>query len=259
MDNKSITVILNGYKRGNCLTEQYNALQQSTIKPKEILLWYNSPENGEINYDIMEKVPTAFSNLNMGVWARFAYALNAKSEYVCIFDDDMVPGKKWLENCLTTMNTHPGLLGAVGLLYLLPNPPEHSSYYEKYIRFGWIPNGQLDVPVQVDFVGHVWFLKREWLSYFWRELPDPKYNICGEDINFSYMLQKYAGIKTYVPPHPIKDKEMWGNIIESKYATDNNSMWETNQQSITGSPFKQIMNEYFVEQRKKGWKLINEK
>jgi hypothetical protein len=44
-----------------------------------------------------------------------------------------------------------------------------------------------------------------------RELPDPKYNTCGEDMHFSYMLQKYAGIPTIVPPHPKSDKSLWGS------------------------------------------------
>lgn len=254
-----ISVILNGYKRGSCLNEQHAALQASTIKPNEVLLWYNHPEVGEVNYDIIEKIPTALSNINMGVWARFAYALNSKSKYVCIFDDDMVPGKRWFENCIQTMNTHRGLCGAVGLLYLLPNPPQQSSYYERYVRFGWVDGGQSNVPIQVDLVGHVWFFEREWLSYFWRELPDPRYNTCGEDMHFSYMLQKYGGIKTYVPPHPANDTELWGNVIGDRYAADSNSMWETNKPSIRGTPFKQIMNESFVEQRNNGWKLINEK
>jgi hypothetical protein len=97
------------------------------------------------------------------------------------------------------------------------------------------------------------------LSYYWRELPDPKYFTCGEDMHFSYMLQKYAGIKTYVPPHPINDPSMWVNTVDAKYAADNNSMWETNQASPQGVPFKYLMNEAFVVQRRKGWKLINEK
>ena len=185
---KNISVILNGYKRKESLSFQYDALQNSTIKPAEILLWYNSPiDNSFINYDIMEKVPTAFSNLNLGVWARFAYSLNAKYDYVCVFDDDMIPGKKWLENCIHTIEKVNGLIGAVGLLYIKPDRPDISSYYEPYIRFGWIPNGHNDNPVKVDFVGHIWFFKREWLSYFWRELPDPKYFTCGEDMHFSYM------------------------------------------------------------------------
>ena len=38
----NITVILNGYKRGNQLTEQLEALNNGTVKPNEILLWYRS-------------------------------------------------------------------------------------------------------------------------------------------------------------------------------------------------------------------------
>ena len=254
-----ITVILNGYKRGNQLNEQYEALMNQTIKPDEILVWYNNPGNDDLNYDIGTKVPVAYCNYNFGVWARFAYAFIAKNPYVCIFDDDTIPGSRWLENCVNTMKTHEGLLGTIGLLYLNPLPPEHSSYYEHYIRFGWATNGQSDVPVQVDLVGHSWFFKKEWLSYMWREIPDPKYNTCGEDMHFSYMLQKYANIPTYVPPHPRDDKSLWGSLKGAEYGGDQNSLWETNQQGIDGTPFKQLMSEYFHNQRLKGWKLVNEK
>jgi GT2 family glycosyltransferase len=176
--------------------------KNQTIKPDEILLWYNNPGDSDPNYEIGTKIPTAYCTANFGVWARFAFALNAKSEYICIFDDDTIPGKKWLENCLNTMKTHEGLLGTVGLYYPQPLPAQHPqcSYYEYYERYGWVSGN--DEIKQVDLVGHSWFFKKEWLSDYWRELPDPKYNICGEDMHFSYMLQKYRGIPTYVPAHP---------------------------------------------------------
>jgi GT2 family glycosyltransferase len=252
-----ITVILNGYKRGNRLGEQLEALQNQTLPPNEILLWYNSPDDHtEINYDIGTKIPAAYCNYNFGVWARFYYAFNSKNPYVCVFDDDTIPGERWLENCMETMKTHEGLLGTVGLLYLNPLPPEHSSYYERYLRFGWPGNN--DNPIEVDLVGHSWFFKKEWLSYMVRELPDPKYNTCGEDMHFSYMLQKYGGIKTYVPPHPKGDKSLWGSLKGGEYGGDSASLWETNQRGIDGTPFKELMNQYFKEQRLKGWKLVNE-
>lgn len=258
----NISVILNGYKRKNALTEQLSALNNQSTKPSEILLWYNYPGSDDlVNYDVINKIPTAFSNVNLGVWARFAFALNCKSEYICIFDDDTIPGRRWLENCLETMTTHNGLLGTVGLLYQSPiRPIDACSYYDPYIRYGWVNNGiQNETAVEVDLVGHSWFFKKEWLSYYWRELPDSKYNTCGEDQHFSYMLQKYAGIKTYVPPHPKNNVELWGSIKGAEYGGDVNSMWETNQLSNTGVPFKEHMNNFFIEQRQKGWKLVNEK
>lgn len=254
-----ITVILNGYRREH-LNEQLEAIQNQTVKPDEILLWYNYPgDDCNMNYDIGTKIPAAYCNYNFGVWARFAFALNARNKYVCVFDDDTIPGKKWLENCMNTMETNEGLLGTVGLLYLNPSPPDRSSYYEPYLRFGWPANGNNEKTVEVDLVGHSWFFKKEWLSYFWMEQPDPKYNICGEDMHFSYMLQKYAGIKTFVPPHPINDIELWGSLKGPTYGGEPPSLWESNPLTKDGTPFKYAMNEYFRLQRMKGWRLVNEK
>jgi len=250
MRNK-ITAILNGYKRPENLQEQLDALTNQTVSPENILLWYNYPgDNFEINYDIASKIPTALNNHNYGVWARFAFALNADTEYICIFDDDTVPGSKWFENCLNTMKTHEGLLGTSGHLYSTPQPPEHASFFEHYLRFGWTHNNLK--PIEVDLVGHAWFFKREWLSTFWRELPNPIYKTCGEDMHFSYVLQKYLGLKTYVPPHPPNNREMWGSLKGSEYG-GKNSLWGS------GDRQKQLTNQYFKEQRLKGWKLVNEK
>jgi len=255
-----ITVILNGYKRPENLNEQLEAIKNQTVKADEILFWYNNPgDNDLINYDIGTEIAGAYCNYNFGVWARFAFAFMAKGDYVCIFDDDTIPGKKWLENCMNTMKTHEGLLGTVGLVYPKPLPPEQSSYYEPYVRVGWPDGGNIEETMEVDLVGHSWFFKKEWLSYMWREQPDPKYNTCGEDMHFSYMLQKYAGIKTFVPPHPIADVELWGSTKGPTYGGDSASLWESNQPSIEGVPFKQLMNQYFHEQRLKGWKLVYEK
>jgi hypothetical protein len=254
-----ITVILNGYKRPDNLNEQLEALNNQTVKPDEIMLWYNHPDDDKLNYDIGTQIPVAYCNYNFGVWSRFYFAMNASNPYVCVFDDDTIPGSRWLENCLGTMKTHEGLLGTVGLLYLNPLPPEKSSYYEHYIRFGWVPNGlQNENTTQVDLVGHSWFFKREWLSYMVRELPHPRYNTCGEDMHFSYMLQKYANIPTYVPPHPKDNQEMWGSV-KGLYGDDQTSMWNSNKLGNDGTPFKELMDQYFHEQRKKGWKLVNER
>lgn len=84
-----ITAILNGYKRPQFLQEQVDAINNQTIKPVEIMLWQNNTEG--FDSELTSKLTTASSNKNLGVWARFAFALNAKTEYICIFDDDTIP------------------------------------------------------------------------------------------------------------------------------------------------------------------------
>ena len=215
MINKSkVTVILNVYKRLRNLPKQIEAVNSQTIKPSKLLIWQNKG-NEKFPEEFLSKALVSQNNFNYGVWARFAFALNATTEYVCIFDDDTIPGKKWFENCLSTMKSYEGLLGARGLRF-------KSKYrYTPNIDFGW--NNPSHNTNKVDIVGHSWFFKREWLATFWRELPPHDFsNIVGEDIHFSYTLQKYLGLNTYVPPHPPDDFDLWGSqpILASELGND---------------------------------------
>lgn len=256
-----ITAILNGFRRSENLDRQIAALRAQTVPPMDIMIWHNNPGEGHsFNLGVSASSVSAYCNANLGVWSRFAYALNARTDYVCVFDDDTIPGPRWFENCLAMMEKRPALLGTVGLLYIDPPPafsPE-TSYYTKYIRFGWADGNNNVDPVAVDFVGHAWFFRREWLSVFWREMPNPKYALCGEDMHFSFMLQKYAGIPTIVPPHPPHDPALWGSVHGNELGNDANALWRTNFQMNRG-PTNDLMNEYFVTQRRKGWRLVNDR
>lgn len=256
-----ITAILNGYRRQHYLDRQIEALRAQTVPPQDIMIWHNAPgEDMSFNTDVAFKSTSAYSMSNLGVWARFAFALNARTEYICIFDDDTFPGSRWFENCLATMQKQEALLGTVGLLYHEPPPPfsPDVSYKNPYSRHGWVDRGNNLEPVQVDFVGHAWFFRREWLSTFWRELPDPQYSLCGEDMHFSFMLQKYLGIPTIVPPHPPGERDLWGSI-DGELGNDSVALSIDNTADQTGLPFYSRMSEFFVEQRRKGWKLVNDK
>jgi len=202
---ENISVVLNAYRRTKYLSTQLQAIELQTIKPTEILLWHNAGE--DIDPRLCRRVVVASCNHNLGVWARFAYALNAKGDYICLLDDDTIPGIRWFENCLRTMKTHEGLLGTRGVRFLA------KGRYTPIEDVGWrFPNEQVE---RVDIVGHSWFFKREWLSTFWRELPPDKHSLfVGEDMHFSYTLQKFLGLSTYVPPHPKSDLELWGSLPE---------------------------------------------
>lgn len=223
--SETITVVLSGYKRQN-LKEQVEAVKNQSVPVKEIFYWQNTTPGFTYDEDTYCELNSALSNYNYGVWARFAYALNAKSDYVCVLDDDTIPGSMWLENCLNTYKTHPGLLGGIGLRfkngqYELDQLPDG-----KYARYGWDnvnPDvyGNNEEVVEVDIVGHSWFFARDLLSVMWRELPAEHWSmLCGEDIHFSYMLQKYTDLKTYVPPHPKGDTRMWSSLKAIQYGAD---------------------------------------
>lgn len=240
----NITTILNAYKRPDVIKKQLESIENQSIKSKDILIWQNSGSYFEPS--VLSKYTYAKCNNNLGVWARFALALNAKTEYVCIFDDDTIPGKLWYENCLFSNKLEEGLYGTIGLKF------ESISGYWPHRVFGWRhPNEDIE---QVDIVGHSWFFKRDWLSYFWAELPDISQNmIVGEDIHFSYALQKYGNINTYVPPHPKNNTELWGSIptYGYKYGGGKEAI-SSNKNNLDE------MNYTLQKYISKGFKIINE-
>lgn len=217
-----ITAILTVYKRPQYLQEQLQALHDQTIKPKTVIIIKNFVENvvmPPLPEYLVRNVKFIAGNTNFGVWARFAIALSADTKYVCIFDDDTIPGRKWFENCTDSMKIREGLYGTIGIRF--PTPSYGWSYGD---RVGWHnPNTEIE---EVDIVGHAWFLKREWIRHLWNYTPSYTNDLkCGEDINLSFYLQK-VGIPTLVPPHPPGSYEMYGShpVTAWNYGTDENAL-----------------------------------
>lgn len=209
----SITVLLTAYKRIYCLKEQLYAIKNQTFKPDKIVLFQDKVE-GDYSIHINDNLIKEFDDVriadtNMGVWGRFEYAMQADTEYICIFDDDTIPGKRWIENCFNQMQLHEGIYGTIGIILR-----KNTNYpFGKYIRVGWdCPNEQTN---EVDFVGHSWFIKTEWLKYMFDETGRYKkdYKYVAEDMSLSFACLKHE-IHTYVPPHPVNDIDMWGSIPE---------------------------------------------
>jgi len=247
-----VSIVLNCYKRSRWLKEQISALDQQTVKPFEILAWKNYSENNSISESIKNRLVLSECNTNLGVWARFSYALNCKGDYVCILDDDTIPGNKWIENCLISMNIKTGLYGTVGVNF-------GDDYYswERLQRVGWCnPNNNIE---NVDIVGHSWFFPRDFLSVFWRELPPQNLPmIIGEDIHFSHMIQKYTDFGVYVPPHPIDKLEYWGSIKGENYGHSPEGItmntYKYNGHTVNAG---QLMGAYLKNKVENGFRLKN--
>ena len=207
----SISVILTAWQRPQYLEEQVDAVLRNTVQPIEIVLWYNSPPKklGLFKIKQLTKfknshvVRKIFCDHNFGIIPRFTLASCLEGEYVCIFDDDTIPGIKWFENCLKYVDQEKAILGTIGLKY--------KSWNKKVVieepRKGW--DGCNENLEFVDLVGHSWFFRREWARYFWE--AEPPSRSFGEDIHFCSMLQRH-GIRAACPPHPLANKQLWGSI-----------------------------------------------
>lgn len=83
---KTVSVILSGYRRPHTFIEQYNSIVNQTVAPQEVLYWQNPYDRQHFDQDTINKCKSVISNHNFGVWDRFTYALNCKSDYICVID-----------------------------------------------------------------------------------------------------------------------------------------------------------------------------
>ncbi|MDX5593398.1 glycosyltransferase family A protein [Pseudovibrio sp. SPO723] len=243
---RQVTVVVGVYGRPTYLKEQIEAIEQQTLRPAEIIVFKDHKDDFDFRFfeGFHDRATLITISRNTGVWGRFAAALHAKTKYVCVFDDDTVPGSKWLQNCLETIKTHRGLLGTNGLLF-------HPKYSYKHLeQYGWAnPDKKVR---RVDIVGHSWFFERQWLSAFWRDSDDfHQWRIVGEDIHFAHMLQKYLKLKTYVPPHPPYDIEMFGSLPESAKEKGRDAVAI----SMSEEGFSP-MGKYLEQAKKNGFRLV---
>lgn len=234
MSLHDVSVMLTAFKRPHNLARQVDAIRNQTVKPREVWLFHNGDE--ELPRDIqVDNILSASTNL--GVWPRFTLAMEMPSRFVCVFDDDTIPGTHWLENCITNFAEQPGLYGTIGVRF-------KSAKRRPFDRVGWSrPTATRE---RVDIVGHSWFLRRDWLRHL-AGMERPKITpTCGEDYCLSYVLQQH-GIGTYVPPHPRGMKHLWGSV-EGELGKDEHALYRMDGEEDR----KEWWHEHLVSQ---GWRL----
>jgi hypothetical protein len=215
MSTPTIAVVQTTYKRAHRFQAQHNAIKAQTVPIAERFVFSNTPEvESRLILPSSIEATHVVCNRNLGVWPRFLLAMECKSEFVCIFDDDTVPGSNWLKNCLDTFSKQEALIGSAGVVFSKGGRgPKHF--------YGW--KRPHDKAVEVDIVGHAWFFKRDWLRYYALE-PRCGGPTCGEDYHFSYVTQKHLKIPTLAAAHPVDDVTMWGSI-QSGWGRDRNALY----------------------------------
>lgn len=211
-----VTCVLNMYKRPESIVKQFDALSKQTLKPKSVILYqdgisknYSINLNDDFTYKFDEYKKAAE---NTGVWQRFIFAREkVKTPYVCVFDDDTIPGDRWLENCHSQMMEQEGIYGTNCIM--MTN--DHSYPLGGHFSLGW--KGPVSKRFEVDFVGHSWFFPKKCLDYMLEgteKFQNMKY--VGEDMCISFKSKEH-GVKTFVPPHPANNLSFWGSLPKYGY------------------------------------------
>lgn len=191
-----ITAVLFTYMRPHLLQDQIEALKKQTYPPEKIIIGHLETEEYTPQFNF-ENLRYVTFHEDPGVRAKWLTALCAKTDYVAVIDDDIIPGKRWFEHCIELSMEKRAVYGALGF-YIT------DDYYEKLVPY----RDYNEKPEEVDFLGQSWFLPREFAHYPYRELMP--YDVHSEDdIWFGYQLWK-RDIPQIVPRHPRSNPELWG-------------------------------------------------
>lgn len=240
MNKPTITTILQTFKRPSYLSEQLDAIENQTIKSDKLIIIQN--EGGGYKFDFPKNAHVIYSSVNMKYHLRFSIGLLVDTEYVAFYDDDTCSGENWYRSCIDTIKKHDCICGTNGRIVDRQNRRQFGA--------GWASPS--DDEKQVDMVGHAWFMRKETLKYMFYEDILEYEN--GEDIMLSANCQRFGNIPTFVPPHPISDKSLWGSdpLKGMKYGSDAVASY------ITNPSHHQQRYDLFDKYAEKGWKLVLE-
>lgn len=189
-----VTVILTVWKR-NHLEEQLQALFRQTVVPSHIWV-QQSLHHVDVSVIVdkyKDRVRYSCWENNPGVFGRFESVAQVETPYVYILDDDMIPGKMFIENALSACKRLNAIISPHGRL-LSPDTCRTEIFVGDGYQF---QHSFCLEDTKVDFGNNAWFFRKEWISYFLSQTPLYRNN--GEDIHFSAMCKLLGNIPTYVP------------------------------------------------------------
>ncbi len=197
---KEVLVILSAYKR-NYFLEQIEAIKsQEGVIIKKILVWQNE-HHVDVSFLREHGVQIFQSDDNCRYHGRFTLPLLYDNiEYTAIFDDDVIPSSKWLSNAIRCAEEYKCIA--------TQNGRNHVP------MFGCGDTGVQEKDLKVDFGGHSWVFKTEYVRYLWSQ-KQLSYET-GEDLQFCLNAKLHGNIDTYCVR---QNKENCGNL-KPRYGGD---------------------------------------
>ncbi len=208
-----LTVLLTVFKRST-LRLQLEAIWNQTVIPREIVVYHDCSFTRIPKKTLVKKgIQVVENSFNTKFIGRFAYLINAQTEWVAVLDDDIIPGSRCLENYLDQAESLNAVIGGMGRI-ARTNPHKEQLFQPPDV-------GVREGPTLVDFVGHMWlFRKRHLFDMF--SIPPVTY-LTGEDMHLCFSAKLRSGVPSYAGGQ-LSDEESCDTSM-NKYAADEHAAY----------------------------------
>ena len=224
-------VVINQYKR-NHLEKELIQIYNQTIKPDYIVVFQNENHIDISNLKKKYNFIHIKSDYNTKYFGRFATCLSFPVDVCVILDDDIIPGKNCLKNYIDQCIELNSIVGGNGRISM-NNKTQHLN---RPPDVGIRQNYKL-----VDFVGHLWCFKKDWLYYMFSIKPYT-YDT-GEDMHLCFSSKILGDICSYVAKQ-VTEEDMC-DIAFNRLATDQYSSYK-----VTNPELRSNVEKFFVEKYK---------
>lgn len=232
-----VLVLLTVYKR-NTLEDQLKSIYNQTLQPDYLVVFQN--EN-HINIEPLKqkyKFIHIKNDYNTKFFGRFAHCINYPVDICCVLDDDIIPGNLCIESFVKQCMEKNGIMGGNSRIGLKNN--NYKTLSKKIPGDG--SNSDL---LLVDFVGHLWCFKKEWLYHMF-SIPPLTFDT-GEDMHLCFSSKIKGNINSYLAKQHNNSR---CDISNNQYSGDQNASFR-----ITSRQDRIDVEEYFI--NKYGLKMIS--
>lgn len=226
----NLLVVLTQYKR-NHLEKQLIQIKNQTVQPDYLVVFQNENHVNIDNLKTKYNFIHIKSDYNTKYFGRFACCFTFPVDICMILDDDIIPGTNCLKNYMDQCIQLNAIIGGNGRI----------GYSNKNKLYKPSDVGIRKTPTLVDFVGHLWCFKKEWLHYMFSIKPFT-YDT-GEDMHLCFSSKVLGNINAYTGQQ-INYNDMC-DIIYNKLATDEHSSYK-----FTSCELRTSVEKYFIENYK---------
>jgi hypothetical protein len=209
-----LLVVLTQYKRNN-LEKQLEQIKEQTIKPDYIVVFQNENHIDITNIKNKHDFIHIKSDYNTKYFGRFAACFTFPVDICCVLDDDIIPGVNCIKNYVSQCIELNSIIGGNGRI-AYRNVNKDKLHIVQDI-------GSRPSYVKVDFVGHLWCFKKDWLYYMFGIKPF-SYET-GEDMHLCLSSKLLGNINSYTAKQLNKDDMC--DIYYNKLSTDEFSSYKT--------------------------------
>lgn len=231
-----VGIVLTQWKRSN-LERQLKAISEQTLQPDFLVVFQN--ENWVDITPLKEKYEFIHvkSDHNTKYFGRFAYFFTLPVDICIVMDDDIIPGKNCIKNYVDQCVAKNAIIGGNGRIGLL-SPHRGKARNTPDVGFRR--------STKVDFIGHLWCFKKDWLYYMFGTKPYT-YDT-GEDMHLCFSSKVHGNIESFVGEQLTRDdlSDTAGNGL----AGDKFASFRTTKKEL-----RMAVEQYWVD---KGLKFIKE-